>query len=241
MKYPRTSQWPILMAVLPILGAPAPIQACGLTPPIGPSGLPSVCHGDESGLRYRAGLTLGGTDTRIKIGGLKGDLLQSAGIATMDALPIERLSLSLSGGASLGGRIEYGGQRYDLAPGPIVGAGISYLLLGKTRPFIHLSMSASFSQAGATAPNGSESSFKSKDWRVGAAIGKTFGTAAAPFIVARYFGGGTDWSTVGKGADNYRYHAGAGSAFGVSDHIDVLVEAAFLGERRASLGVGYLF
>jgi hypothetical protein len=241
MNRPRNKAWPSVIFGLALLSAPGPGHACGLTPPIGPNGLPTVCHGDESGWRFRAGLTLGGTDTRIDIGGLKGDLLQAASIVTLDVMPTERLSLGFSGGASVGGRFEYGGQRYDLAPGPIGGVGASYLLLGKTLPFIHLSITASISQATATAPNGSESSFTSKDWRVGAAFGKTLGTVAAPFIVARYFGGGTDWSETGKGADNYRYHAGIGSAFGVTDHVDVLVEAAFLGERRATLGAGYLF
>jgi hypothetical protein len=229
----------MLLALL--LGAPDPVPACGLTPPIGPNGLPAVCHGNESAWRFRAGLTLGGTDTRIKIGGRKGDLLQGASIATLDVMPTERLSLSLSGGASLGGRFEYGGQRYDLAPGPIGGVGVSYLLLGKALPFIHLSFTLSLSQATATAPNGDEASFTSRDWRAGAAFGKTFGTLAAPFVVARYFGGGTEWSPAGKGADDYRYHVGVGSAFGVTEHVDVLVEAAFLGERRATLGAGYLF
>jgi hypothetical protein len=233
--------WPFVTIVVLLQSAPESIQACGLTPPIGPNGLPTVCHGDESGWRFRAGFTLGGTDTRIDIGGLKGDLLQTASIVTLDVMPIERLSLSFSGGASIGGHFEYVGQSYDLAPGPIGGVGASYLLLGKTLPFIHLSFTMSLSQATANAPNGSESSFTSRDWRIGAAFGKTFGTVAAPFVVARYFGGGTDWSTVGKGADDYRYHLGVGSAFGVTDHVDVLVEVAFLGERRATLGVGYLF
>lgn len=53
-------------------------QGCGLTPPIGPNGLPTVCHGKESAWRYRAGLTLGGTDTRIDAGGRKADLQQAA-------------------------------------------------------------------------------------------------------------------------------------------------------------------
>lgn len=53
-------------------------------------------------------------------------------------MPIERLGLSVAGGTSLGGQVSYEGQDFDLAPGPIGGLGISYLLLGKTMPFIHL-------------------------------------------------------------------------------------------------------
>lgn len=68
------------------------------------------------------------------------------------------------------------------------------------------------------------------------------GKFAAPFVVARYFGAGTSWPDVaGHGADHYRYHVGIGSAFGLSEHFDTLAEVAFLGERRLTLGVGYMF
>jgi hypothetical protein len=119
--------------------------------------------------------------------------------------------------------------------------GVSYRLLGGTLPFGHLSLTLSISRATAEAPDGTDSTFTSRDYRLGAAVGKTFGTVAAPFVVARYFGGGTDWDVVGKGADDYQYHVGVGSAFGFSEHFDALAELTFLGERRLTLGVGYLF
>jgi hypothetical protein len=241
MKLSQIKFLPFVASAALLLTALEPIHACGLTPPIGPNGLPTVCHGDESGWRYRAGFALGGTDTRIEIGEGKADLLQAASILTLDVMPIERLGLSLSGGASIGGQVEYEGQRYDLAPGPIGGVGISYLFLGKSLPFIHMSLTWSLSQSTATAPDGDESSFTSRDWRLGAAIGKSLSPVAAPFVVARYFGGGTEWTGIGRGSDDYRYHIGIGGAFGLSEQVDVLVELAFLGERRATLGVGYLF
>jgi hypothetical protein len=65
---------------------------------------------------------------------------------------------------------------------------------------------------------------------------------AAPFVVARYFGAGTDWSVAGgKGSDKFRYHVGGGSAFGLSERWDSLVEVTFLGEKRATFGLGYFF
>lgn len=77
---------------------------------------------------------------------------------------------------------------------------------------------------------------------MGAALGKTIGRVAAPFVVAHYFGAGTSWSVAGgHGADHYRYHLGVGSAFGFLEHWDALAELSCLGERRATLGVGYLF
>jgi hypothetical protein len=229
--------------LLALMGAlPRASHACGLSPPIGPNGLPAVCHGQEDEVRLRVGLTAGGTSTRVAFGDERADLLQGASLATFDVLPLERLTLSAAAGASLGGRVDYLGERYDLAPGPIGGLGASYRLFGGKWPFLHLSLTVSLSRSTAEAEGGERSTFTSKDYRVGAAAGMVLGSVAAPFVVARYFGGGTDWSVAGgKGADDYRYHVGVGSAFGLSRHFDVLTELAFLGERRLTLGVGYLF
>jgi hypothetical protein len=89
---------------------------------------------------------------------------------------------------------------------------------------------------------GGEEHFLSRDMRLGVAVGKAFGKVAAPFVVGRLFGAGTDWPVAdGHGADAHLYHVGVGSAFGLPGAFDALVELAFLGERRASVGVGYLF
>ena len=73
-------------------------------------------------------------------------------------------------------------------------------------------------------------------------MGKALGSIAAPFIVGRYFGAGTEWAVAGgHGADKFRYQVGVGAAFGLSEHVDALAELAFLGERRATVGVGYIF
>jgi hypothetical protein len=201
-----------------------------------------VCHGDEDEVRVRAGLTVGGTDTRIDFGDTTADLRQAATTATVDVMPLERLSLSAAFGASLGGRVEYLGQRYTLRPGPIGGVGVSYRLFGGRMPFAHASFTFALARSETHAPGSEDATFTSRDWRFGLAVGKTIGEHVAPFVVGRYFGAGTEWSVGGgHGADHYRYHVGAGSAFGFSEHFDGLVELAFLGERRASLGVGYVF
>lgn len=219
-----------------------PLRACGLSPPIGPNGLPTVCHGDEDELRVRAGITAGGTSTRIDFGETTADLVQGATVATVDVFPLERLGLSATLGPALGGYVDYQGERYDLLPGVVGGVGVSYRILGKDLPFLHGSFTFSLARATTRADDGSEATFTSRDWRAGLAAGKTIGDWAAPFAVFRYFGAGTDWSVGGgKGADAFRYHVGVGSAFGLSEHWDALVELAFLGERRASLGVGYVF
>ena len=228
-------------AVLALLAAPTPSAACGLTPPIGPSGLPAVCHGDDASLRLRAGLVLGGTSTRIDFGEQHASLLQGALGATLDVMPLERLTLSGSLGASLPGRLRYQSRDFDLRPGPMAGVGVAYRLLGGRLPFVHGSLTFSWSRSATRAPDGVEGTFTSRDYRLGLALGKTLGTVAAPFVVARYFGAGTTWSLAGHGADHYRYQVGVGSALALSARFDVLVELAFLGEGRAVIGAGYVF
>jgi hypothetical protein len=190
----------------------------------------------------RVGIAAGGTSTRIDFAPADADLLQAATTASFDVFPIERLGLSLAAGASLGGRVDYGGQRYDLLPGPIGGVGVSYRFLGGKLPFIHVSLTGSLARTTTRAPDRSEAIFTSRDWRAGLAVGYAFGKWVAPFAVVRYFGAGTDWSVAGgHGADAFRYHVGAGATFRISERFDGLAELAFLGERRATLGVGYSF
>jgi hypothetical protein len=129
-----------------------------------------------------------------------------------------------------------------LRPGPVGGLGISYRFFGDRLPFVHVSFTYSMARSTTHADGTPDADFKSRDYRAGLAVGKALGKHVPPFVVARYFGAGTDWSVAGgHGADHYRYHVGAGSAFGFSEHLDALIELAFLGERRVSVGVGYLF
>lgn len=223
------------------IAIPRPSIACGLTPPIGPNGLPTVCRGDDAHIIVRVGLVGGGTSTKIDFGSESAKLLQGATSATIDLLPLERLSLSAALGATLPGRLDYAGTRFDLLPGPMAGVGIGYRLFGGKAPFIHTSLTLSLARSTTRAPDGREEAFTSRDYRLGVAVGKTLGKVAAPFAFARYFGGGTSWAVAGHGGDHFRYQVGIGSAFTLSEHFDALAELAFLGERRMSLGIGYVF
>lgn len=234
------------LAALVVVLRAADATACGLTPPIGPSGLPTACRGDIP--RVHAGISVGGTSTRIDFPAGTARLLQGATVVAVDVNPfvetvIEPLTLTVVGGASLGGRLTELAERWRINPGALVGAGVSYRFGGRGNwPFVQPSASLSMSFASADSASTGARSFRALDWRLGAAIGKTIGGFAAPFVVGRWFGGGTDFAPAGgHGSDHYRWHAGAGSAFAISAQVDAVVEVAFLGERRGTVGMGYAF
>ena len=222
--------------------------ACGLTPPIGPSGLPTVCHGDGTP-RVHGGVAVGGTDTSLRFPSGRAELLQGASVVGVDVNPLvgtpaEALTLSLTGGASLGGRVDFGDARYTLSPGYVVGGGVAYRLGGHGgAPFVQPSLSLAYAGgARAEGPDGVRTSFNALDYRGGLAVGKVVLGFAAPFGVVRYFGGSSDWTAAGgKGRDRFLYHAGVGSAFALGQRLDLVAEVAFLGERRATLGAGWAF
>jgi len=231
----------VSLAWLAVLGAAGETRACGLSPPIGPNGLPAVCHGDDSAPRFRLGAAAGGTSTLIDFADGQASFRQAATSATLDVLLFNRLSLSATAGVSLIGQVDHHDQRYDLLPGPLGGVAASYRLFGGSAPFLQVSGGYSLARSTTRAPDGTEATFTSRDYRLGLSVGKVFGPIA-PFVAARYFGAGTDWAGVaGHGSDHYRYQVGIGAALGLSEHVDALAEIAFLGEKRLSLGAGYLF
>ena len=245
---------PYLGLALPIAAAALTLvcmreaSACGLTPPIGPSGLATVCHGDSTP-RVHAGLSAGGTSTSIRFPNGRAELLQGASVLAIDVNPLvgtfaEPLTVSLTAGASLGGHVDYAGARYTLSQGAVVGGGLAYRFGGRGgAPFVQPSLSLAYAGlAKAEGPDGRRESFNAIDYRAGLAVGKVVGGFAAPFAVVRYFGGGTDWEVAGgNGRDRFLYHAGVGSAFALGQQLVLVAEVAFIGERRATVGVGWSF
>lgn len=238
---------PLVASLATLVAVAETARPCGLSPPIGPNGLPTVCRGDEGAVRLRASLSGGGTRTQIDFAGRRAPLIQGAVIGGLDVTVLDRFTFTASGGAALGGRVELDGVAHSLRPGWIAGLAASARVLDGQGllPFVHVSVGYSVAAARSRAPDGAEATFTSKDWRVGVAVGKVVGGATplfAPFVAARIFGAGTDWAPGGgKGSDAYRFHVAAGAAVPLGARLDVLAEVAFLGEQRLSVGVGASF
>lgn len=229
-----------LVLCVPFVLAAAKARPCGLSPPIGPNGLPAVCRGESSSVQVRASLSAGGTRTQIDFSGRRAPLVQGAVLLGVDVGFLDRLTATASAGSAVSGRVELDGVSYALRPGWVGGVAIAGRVLdGRgAAPFVHVSIAYSWAVSQSRAPDGAEATFTSKDWRVGLVVGKAFG-GVAPFVAARGFGAGTDWAPGGgKGSDIHRFHLAAGAAAALGPRYDVLAEVAFLGEQRLSLGVG---
>jgi hypothetical protein len=219
-----------------------------VAPPVGPTGLPTTCSGDHVGSgakTARVGASWGAFDTTLRLATSSGRVVdagmrQHAVVATGERRVSPRTVVMGSLGSSLGGRFDFGGERYDVRPGPLIAVAVGHRLVEQAggRPFVltTASLGASFLS---TTRGTSRDALIATDARVGAAVGYTLGPFS-PYLLARAFGGPVFWNGY-TGGDRYHYNLGLGVAFGPRAGIDVGAEASLLGERRATVGVGYAF
>jgi hypothetical protein len=230
-----------------------------MSPPVGATGI-QTCNGDgdasadsdassRAAKTWRVGANLGGFSSTVKLSGHDVDIREAATTVTLDAHVSDRVVVQGGLGAILAGRLEVEGTRHDVLPGWIVAGAVAYRAFdgGGAAPFVLLSASVGYAathtkqQDVVDAPT---ASLTSVDVRVGVAIGWTIAEVLSPYLAARAFGGPVTWSLAGQsvsGGDRYHYQIGAGVAVRMGDRFDAYVEAAPLGEKRASLGVGYSF
>lgn len=232
------------LACLAAVGVARPAAACGLTPPVGPTGLPATCRGESKLTAVRLGLVGGGTRTKIDFGDERASLSQAALVLALDVQLLGSLTVGASAGLPQGGTLEYRGQSHELSGKSLFGVSAAYRLIddGLLFPFVQVSLGYSVSHSTTRAPSGAVADFDGKDWRAGLLVGKTFLKLVAPYVMGRYFGAGTEWAPGGgHGSDHYRYHVGAGAALALGEHLDAVAELAVLGEQRLSIGAGYTF
>jgi hypothetical protein len=142
----------------------------------------------------------------------------------------------------VGGTLRVGTQSFDLQPGPLLAASLSYRAVDdrKARPFVLFSLSLAVSSA-STEPDGS--SIVATDARLGVSAGKTIAGKMTPYVTARAFGGPVFWSyggTDASGTDVHHYQVGAGFSLSLGK-VDVHMEVAPLGERSLAAGAGLAF
>jgi hypothetical protein len=181
-------------------------------------------------------------------GPIDADLRRRAISAAIEYRPADAWTLSLSGGASLGGDLVVAKIRYELGPGPVGSLGLSYRILDGRDPYLPFvlasgAFSASTVPTEAQAPGSEEARMSAFDFRAGLVAGKVFLDAFAPYVVGRGFGGPILWERGGRevtGQDQHHFQLGGG-ALVTAGVFDAFFEIIPLGERAATFGAAVAF
>jgi len=196
--------------------------------------------------RWRVGVSSVFTSTVMSFSStLQAGETRFATLAEVAYAPTSRLSISVSLGDELGGRLLAPDGEHDFADGIAAGAGVSYRLVdGETafgRGFVIASGAVSYT--GSTTKlhgTGPGVAYDALDLRVGLSAGYTWRRAISAYLVTRAFGGPAFWSYQGAsqlGTDTHHYQAGAGVAWFLFRRIDLFVEGVPLGEQALAGGL----
>ena len=89
---------------------------------------------------------------------------------------------------------------------------------------------------------GDDIGLSSFDLRLGAVAGRTFFDIWQPYLLTRLFAGPVLWQVDGQdlaGGDRFHFQFGVGSSLATSFGLLVTADVSVLGERSASLGLGW--
>lgn len=155
-------------------------------------------------------------------------------------------TLTLGGGATVGGDVEVAGERYELDPGFVVVGGGSYRILDGSgdMPFLLFGVMLGVGYNGTERVAAPESAtLLATDARFSLAIGKLFWDGIAPYAAVRGFGGPVFWERNDAtlvGSDRYHFQLGGG-VLATAGVVDAYFEVVPLGERALSLGAAVAF
>jgi len=241
----------IACSVAITLASPRVARACGVSSPGAPAG---VCDAsdvlDEKAARartYRVGASGSYTSTALFLSdGSRVPMTRDAAVATISFRVDRTTTLELGAGGLLGG--SFGTS--TLRPGGLGSIGASWRIVdqrGFGMPFVMLTGTASFVVASSSDPGGGSSLLGAIDFRAGAMVGTTIGTARrasiTPYLAAQAFGGPLFWRYEGAavtGTDVHKYALGGGLA-GSIGRLGLFVGGAAVGELGLTFGASWSF
>ena len=140
----------------------------------------------------------------------------------------------------------FGQERFTLDPGWIASVAGTWKVYGKTRsdPFVIVGGAVAASGGATRDGAGAKQDMLAFDLRISALAGKTFFDVLSPYVALRAFGGPVLWKHRGEdqlGGDKYHFQVGAGLLVALPGRFDAFAEVVPLGERAATLGLGYSF
>ncbi len=216
-------------------------------PPVGPTGLPESCSGEEPGAErrdFRVFASAGWADSRLLFSdpATFQETTVAAGIAWRVS---PRVTLHGSLGALATGGLEAARSGTEkMAPGALGALGASFQILDGTGgwPFSTVSAIASGLAAHTVDAAGAGAAFLALDFRATAIIGYTLWGRFSPYVGVSLFGGPVYWAVEAEVAgDAYHYQVLGGASLALPAGFDLFVEGSPLGERSLSGGVGLRF
>jgi hypothetical protein len=225
-----------------------------VSPPVGPAGI-LECSGDDpepearaggpSRFRVAGGYSVFATDLSFA-SGADAYIERRAATASLSYRLSDAISLQVGAGATLGGRFVFRQDRFTFDPGWIASVAGTYRVYGKTRsdPFVIIGGAVAASGAATRDAAGATEDMFAFDLRISAIAGKTFFDILSPYVALRAFGGPILWKYRGEdqvGGDKYHFQVGAGLLVALPGKFDAFAEVVPLGERAATLGLGYSF
>lgn len=213
------------------------------------------------GPRFRVSAAAIRTVTSIDFSsGAHADMERSAITAGFDWRPSRKWTLSVVGGALVGGALSSRTGVHDMAPGPLFALTLSWRVVEQKAhglPFVLFSLTGAgvFSRTkgpsmaavpGRLAPPTAETSYTAFDLRFAGVVGTTLGSgmlSVTPYAAGRLFGGPIFWDERGEevtGTDSYKHQLGVGASLRLGP-VDFFVEGAPVGERALTGGIGASF
>lgn len=155
-------------------------------------------------------------------------------------------SVRVVGGAVLGGRLDRGGERFDVNPGWLAAINVAgnWMNVGGKNWFLGASLTVGASSAPTGGSSGESRRITAQDTRLGVLFGHVFAQIWSPYVLARAFGGPVKWTVDGgdaTGTDTHHYALGLGGNITVTRGFDVFAEEAYFGERSLAAGASLAF
>lgn len=174
---------------------------------------------------------------------------QSAVMATLGYRLSSNWSVRGAVGAVLSGSLEAddaSGREHDMNSGLVIslaaarnwtfGASDAYFVTGS------LSLAGATTSTREAMMESDDIGLSAFDVRVGALAGRTFFDVWQPYVLARFFGGPVLWTVDDEdiiGSDRFHVQLGVGSSIATRFGLLVTADVSLLGERSASLGLGW--
>ncbi len=156
-----------------------------------------------------------------------------------------KFTVTLAAGGTALGSLVTERATYDVGPGWIGAAGLSWRVLEEDPTTPYVVLSTVLGAVGATTARGRErGAYLGFDFRFGATVGKTFFGWLSPYTSARVFGGPVFWSEGGAtklGTDRFHVQGALGAVFLLPESLDFFVEGSPGGEQGAFGGLGWRY